>query len=525
MGWSGITSVVTYSAGNAQAITDQPGEMVRIRTIRPATGPDGSVVIYDQTGAPVHTITVTGSNPDQTVAFAASATSLNYSTTVAFDSPGLQISWQASEATPSYDPATNTTQFGGAVRANRFARPIQVSNGVNLTPDHTLNVAGGWGYAPAANLVVSVTSENQRVPGRNVIKIDASAKTGDVYVTLRRKAAVGSVTGSLSVWLWSPAVQGEIDHVIGYSSDVPAADPPTATPTNRVTYSGYGIRRASWMRFNVAVGTTSGNFNMTRTATASPVITQINQFYIQCYFPTALAAEKRIVYVDTVTIGEMQKPKIFLTSDGDPSLMIEKVTPLLRARGLPMGILFGDRNNAISNADRLIYHRAIDQGWEVGCNGQQHHNYTVYPELLDSECAAAEQFYVDAGIPKPTLFGCPVGANDGTVNAILKNRGYVGVRGTGLGAWPYTTDGFQSATGISIEAGMTPATFLAYLDAAIAAGGHTAILLHTVIDTVTSAPTQISTADFTTILDGIVSRRNAGILEPTTMGDFCRIAA
>jgi len=128
MGWSGITSITTYSAGNAQAISIQAGEMVRIRTIRPTTGPDGSVVIYDQTGAPIQTITVTGSNPDQTVAFATSATSLNYSTTVAFDAPGLQISWQASEATPSYDPSTGGTAFGGAVKVGKLAALADLAN-------------------------------------------------------------------------------------------------------------------------------------------------------------------------------------------------------------------------------------------------------------------------------------------------------------------------------------------------------------------------------------------------------------
>lgn len=116
MGWSGITSIATYSAGNAQAITVQTGEMVRIRTVRPATGPDGEVVIYDQTGTTIQTITVSKSNPDQMTEFATSATSLNYSTTVAFDSPGLQISWQDASAPPPYNPYTKSTEFPSAVR-------------------------------------------------------------------------------------------------------------------------------------------------------------------------------------------------------------------------------------------------------------------------------------------------------------------------------------------------------------------------------------------------------------------------
>lgn len=115
MGWSGITSVVTYSAGNAQALSVQAGEMVRVRTIRPSTGPDGEVAIYDQNGSVIKTITVSKSNPDNTVEFITSATSLNYSTTVAFSSPGLTIEFSGALSTPSYNPTTGTTQFLGTV--------------------------------------------------------------------------------------------------------------------------------------------------------------------------------------------------------------------------------------------------------------------------------------------------------------------------------------------------------------------------------------------------------------------------
>lgn len=118
MGWSGITSVTTYSAGNAQAVSVQSGEMVKIRTVRPVTGPDGEVVIYDQTGTPIKTISVSKTNPDNTVEFLTSATSLNYSTTVAFDSPGLTIDFAGASPLPSYNPSTGATQFTGAVSAS-----------------------------------------------------------------------------------------------------------------------------------------------------------------------------------------------------------------------------------------------------------------------------------------------------------------------------------------------------------------------------------------------------------------------
>ena len=115
MSWNGITAIATYSAGNAQAISVPAGEMLKVRVIRPATGVDGFVTLYDQTGAAIKTITAAAANPDVTVEFATTATSLNYSTSVAFESPGLSIVFDAlTTSTPSVDSSGNTT-FGGEV--------------------------------------------------------------------------------------------------------------------------------------------------------------------------------------------------------------------------------------------------------------------------------------------------------------------------------------------------------------------------------------------------------------------------
>lgn len=91
MAWSAITSVVTYSAGNAVPLSNNANEPITVRLRHPGTGSDGIVTFYDDAGAPIQTATVTKTNPISEIAFRTSSATLNYSTSVAFDAPGLTI--------------------------------------------------------------------------------------------------------------------------------------------------------------------------------------------------------------------------------------------------------------------------------------------------------------------------------------------------------------------------------------------------------------------------------------------------
>lgn len=91
MAWSAITSVVTYSAGNAVPLSNNANEPITVRLRHPGTGSDGIVTFHDDAGAPIQTATVTKTNPISEIAFRTSSATLNYSTSVAFDAPGLTI--------------------------------------------------------------------------------------------------------------------------------------------------------------------------------------------------------------------------------------------------------------------------------------------------------------------------------------------------------------------------------------------------------------------------------------------------
>lgn len=131
MPWSGITSVVTYSAANAIAIPHPVLEPIKVTTIHPGTGGDGIVTLYGSDGKPVATANVSASDPVQTIEFSTASQTLNYSTSAVFASPGLSIIANASQIptlAPSSDGAALVTpypivQADGLLKSNGCSVP------------------------------------------------------------------------------------------------------------------------------------------------------------------------------------------------------------------------------------------------------------------------------------------------------------------------------------------------------------------------------------------------------------------
>ena len=131
MPWSGITSVVTYSAANAIAIPHPALEPIKVTTTHPGTGRDGIVTFYGSDGKPVATANVSASDPVQTIEFSTASQTLNYSTSAVFASPGLSIVVNASQIpplTPSSDGAALVTpypivQADGLLKSNGCSVP------------------------------------------------------------------------------------------------------------------------------------------------------------------------------------------------------------------------------------------------------------------------------------------------------------------------------------------------------------------------------------------------------------------
>lgn len=121
MAWSAITSVVTYSAGNAIPVTNTGSEPISVTVKRPASGADVIVTFYAD-GAPVHTMTTSATDPIKTSSFSApGAVALNYSTDRAFVSPGASISASTEASAPSSTPSGDVAVAGAIIAQNSIS--------------------------------------------------------------------------------------------------------------------------------------------------------------------------------------------------------------------------------------------------------------------------------------------------------------------------------------------------------------------------------------------------------------------
>jgi len=197
MPWSGITSVVTYSAANAIAIPHPALEPIKVTTAHPGTGGGGIVTFYGSDGKSVATANVSASDPVQTIEFSTASQTLNYSTSAAFASPGLSIVVNASQipAPLSYDPATRTTAFDGPVVAESF----QATDGAqDFFPAYASGV-------PAVSSLQILGNQSQRV----------ALPTGTAYrLTFRGYGPFAYRLGSDSVEALATDAPGLIDPTI-----------------------------------------------------------------------------------------------------------------------------------------------------------------------------------------------------------------------------------------------------------------------------------------------------------------------
>lgn len=180
MPWSGITSVVTYSAANAIAIPHPVLEPIKVTTIHPGTGGDGIVTLYGSDGKPVATANVSASDSVQTIEFSTASQTLNYSTSAVFASPGLSIIASASQIsplTPSSDGAVSVVPFEQRFRAHGQIVPMagQTVRVVIRGDSIQANAVTGGSMQLAAILSGGeyMIAWNDAVPGSTLPQFDA----------------------------------------------------------------------------------------------------------------------------------------------------------------------------------------------------------------------------------------------------------------------------------------------------------------------------------------------------------------
>lgn len=217
MPWSGITSVVTYSAANAIAIPHPALEPIKVTTTHPGTGRDGIVTFYGSDGKPVATANVSASDPVQTIEFSTASQTLNYSTSAVFASPGLSINVGNTFATESGYPISDY-----APMVPRRKRVIIEGDSISSSyppgqwPHIAAMLDGGTNFVIVYSDSVSATNLEQMAVRIDAIPVSIVADEiwiqggtnldagGSYGPTARNKAAVNSIALKSLARGWKP---------------------------------------------------------------------------------------------------------------------------------------------------------------------------------------------------------------------------------------------------------------------------------------------------------------------------------
>lgn len=289
-----------------------------------------------------------------------------------------------------------------------------------------INVAGGWSNATGAGgPTLTVETENVRVPGRPVLRLAAGPTGTAVYTTTRIKLPAMPIYGEFELWYYVPDYTGgNLNAVLIYSSDTPAADPPTASPSNRRTLSlPVGTQqKGRWncVRINVAATAAQSPTGATWADTGTPDNNEIEYLELVTNCQAAVPDGVRYVLFDVVAIGGGSTPIIMLGNDGNQASILSTAVPYLKQYGM--------RGYNAFDADLLAANRSqkdqiYDAGWDLITQGLNHTDYGADPAQLVIDLPTALGYMAAAGYARGSDCFCyPLNsATFGTSETLLEN--------------------------------------------------------------------------------------------------------
>lgn len=135
------------------------------------------------------------------------------------------------------DPVARTTL--GAYARSRRTNEQMIATRSRIIANSTAAFfsAGGWNYG--GPLSRSTVQNNARRAGTSVLRMDSSATAlSSNSCRIYCKVPAVAVTDTITVWVYLPELSaGNATVNIYLSSDTPAADPPTARPSNYLKMS------------------------------------------------------------------------------------------------------------------------------------------------------------------------------------------------------------------------------------------------------------------------------------------------
>lgn len=385
-------------------------------------------------------------------------------------------------------------------------------------------VAGGWSKG---GFTISQEAVNVSRPGVPVMKFLMPAGAVDQYVVTRIKIPRTALSGRFDLRLWFPPVTaGALYMEFRYSSDTPAADPPSATPTNRrfMNIQPDQMTKGKWTTISFhPSGKLFSNSQPNGVAwsdTGSPDPAQIEYLELVLGCTAATPDAERYMLLDYVAINGYRKPFVILGADGfgTPSHS-SYLLPALGARGF-RGYIAGDGNLATGQAAFLSTWYAA--GNDVVSEGMNHTDYSANPSLLSGDYDTARGILDGLGFTRASKwFAYPVAGISQTTIATLDGKGVKAARASShpkitiseLGNSDFTTIGsFGSDQKTSTQT-------KSWLDEVILSGTGMMLFGHDFVAS-PSLSTETSIASFDIFLDYLKSKVDAGLVDVITPQDF-----
>ena len=326
--------------------------------------------------------------------------------------------------------------------------------GFVVLPGGVTTGAGGW-YVSGAPVTLSASSETYN--GRACTRVDFPA--GDQYLTLRAKMRVDAngAYGKIELPVFLPLNFGSSAEIrIEVSSDTPAADPPTAAPTNSQTwvFANPTHNRGTWNIISIDPAAASASGTLPSNVTANAAVgtgggTAWKQVRLYIYMPAA--ATDRYMLISDIAVGGYAKPFLMLSFDGAGSDAghVALLEPVLREYGLKA--IFAPQGQIISTYFSTLQRLKL-AGHEIANEGLNHTNYQSNPATLYTDYDTAQASLVSFGLATTSSpFMAPQLSLLPADRAGLLSRGVPYIRAGGrdmvqvsaLGDVPMVAAGFQ----------------------------------------------------------------------------------
>lgn len=407
-------------------------------------------------------------------------------------------------------------------------RTVEVPATVIATGEDGIAVAGGWGGVSGGTL--SVESTNVRRVGHNVLKALASAGASTQFLSFNRKISPVALTGNIEFWIYlPPKTAGVRSLILTYSSDTPAADPPTSNATNRraITINPDVIPSSGWFCLQIhrdgklySEGTPTGT---AWAVTGSPDINEIEHIRVFYTCDAATPDAERYILLDQVAINGRGRPCILLGFDSAAQNHVDVALPLFQARNIK-GYNAVDGDQVAANIAKLS--PLYDASWDVISQGIGHTNYASSPSGLAADIVTARAAFTSAGyLRAQDIFMYPqnsrIAANDTVAAANGIRMGVASPQqhmpASSLGKPNFVGQaGRMGAEGVGIT---FAGRWKAWVDEAVLSGKSLILYSHNLVTTASSG-TETTTSEYTALLDYVAALRDAGTVDVLTPSQY-----